>query len=408
MAPEAPLMAEWTRGSAGVASGMSIGFAPESGVAIHQNVSPTNRSQQVASLGNPPSQYATIHINTKTASIAGASIGYPVLAKQQRSSSEGTVQVVVANKQQAAMSSAAAVDADAREEDQMDSLSAVSKAAMEDRNATHENGNYVGKGPFDGTEEDQGEGEHENKQDDRQQYEKPTESLSSAAAGMNPGYAAAIATAASLVSQNTGGRALLRDERLDAILPKSISSEIPVDTNDALNAAIPHSGNQLNFGSTTKTQGNVANWIPSRVAQATAPAQGNSSNSGTHGKDAEGSLSVKRKANSRPPMLPPPAQVGVTRGVSIPHHVLPTGSSAAGGIVSVQLELAHMAEDAVSTVQQPHEMLGEIVCDAVSKASGEDEEGFTESRVCEEGLSAQEENSIMRSTTRHARKKKKA
>lgn len=95
--PEVPLIAEWTRGSAGGPSGMSIGYAPEPGMPMGGQAGrqPEGGVPQAAnaSAGNPPSQYATVHIAGRTASMAGASMGQGARPKPQRSSSEGTVRV---------------------------------------------------------------------------------------------------------------------------------------------------------------------------------------------------------------------------------------------------------------------------------------------------------------------------
>lgn len=422
--PEVPLIAEWTRGSAGGPSGMSIGYAPESGMPLGGQASrqPEGGVPQAAnaSAGNPPSQYATVHIAGRTASMAGASMGQGARPKPQRSSSEGTV--MVGNKQYAA-SSVEAQQADAMHvrngivvegNEYLDSLSVASKVLGEDAR---------GSGPRQEEQVPQecnkSHGEPPVVTQDVNiegtpiyEKEKPTESLSSAAAGVQPGnYAAAIATAASLVSQNTGGR-MMREDRIDAMLPKSIdiSSEIPMETNDALNTpkAMGNAGQKA--GSTAPALQNSRGHVALRSSKLASAVPGNSSNSGTHAVRDNRESSVKRKGSTKPPMLPPPAQPNV-RGVSISQYVaLPTGSSAGGGI-HVQVDLGHTAEDAVSTVQQPHGFLGEIVCDAVSKASGEDAEndGCTESRVHpnDEGFSNQEENSIRIFQSRQVSKKKR-
>lgn len=383
---------------------------PDSGVAVHQNNAAGQQNGPAGSVGNPPSQYATIHIATKTASMAGASIG-PAHQRQQRSSSEGTV--VVANRQQAAMSTAAAQPADAHgvnihmdANEHMDSLSAASKAfddagRLERKASKDEFDKGVCMSPVNGGHVD-GEGE-------KSLVEKPTESLSSAAISVQPEqYAAVIATAASLVSQNTGGRGAILEERLDAVFPKSPSGEIPND-NDALNTALAaaasnHYVSSSNQQITVKSHTNTI-LKHSKLTQMTAPVPGNSSSSGNHARDdGEGSAKRKRRKQSNRPMRPPPAHFSQVRGVNIPQHVaFPTGSSVGGGI-HVQVDIGQAADDAVSTVQQPNELLGEVACDAVSKASGEDQDGFTESRLLpnDDVLSAQEENSIR--ITRSSRK----
>lgn len=430
--PEIPMIAEWTRGSAGGPSGMSIGYSPESGMPLGGGGGQAGRQPEGgtpqganASAGNPPSQYATVHIAGRTASMAGASMGQGVARqKAQRSSSEGTVQVMVGNKQYAA-SSVEAQQADTMPvrngvvvegHENLDTLSVASKVLGDDAR---------GSGPVHPPEEqvpqecNKSHGEAPVVMQDMNiegmplyEKEKPTESLSSAAAGVQPGnYAAAIATAASLVSQNTGGR-MIRDDRMDAMMPKSIdiSSEIPMDTNDALNTPKTMGTASQRAGNNAPALQNSRGHVALRSSKLASAVPGNSSNSGTHAvRDARES-SVKRKGSSKPPMLPPPAQPNV-RGVSISQYVaLPTGSSAGGGI-HVQVDLGHTAEDAVSTVQQPHGFLGEIVCDAVSKASGEDadNDGCTESRVHpnDEGVSNLEENSIRISQSRQVSKKKR-
>lgn len=374
MAPqEVPLVAEWTRGSAGVQSGVSIGFSPEANTNATAVAQTNNRER--GSIGrSAPSQYATVH-NTRV--------------RQQRSSSEGTVQVVLATKQSVqqnqAMSSAEAQDptknvatlaADCQ--DHQDSLSAVSKAMENPSKIEVPDGLKRRVSSF---EMDQ--------QDRNAQAERPTESLSSAAAGALPGtYAAAIATAASLVSQNTGR--MMREDRPDTLLIKTLSSEMPIDTNEALHAL--QNGHPPSHGKSPAAPA----WKSAKVVQATAPVPGNSSNSGNHRK--------RKNSNARPPMLPPPAQ---TRGVNV---ALQTGSSAAGGIQIHLDQFTHTAEDAVSTVQQPFELQGEVVCDAVSKASGDSgdigkQDEYTESRAT---ATQQEENSVgIRVTRQSVRKKQK-
>lgn len=379
MAPqEVPLVAEWTRGSAGVQSGISIGFSPDT-----NNTTPgmAQNTRERGSIGrSAPSQYATVHI--------GGASGNPRL-KQQRSSSEGTVQVVLANtaknNNNQAVSSAEVQDA-AKNVAQLvgdcqDSLSAVSKAMENPSKIDVPDGLKRRVSSF------------EMEQQDRHAHtERPTESLSSAAAGALPGsYAAAIATAASLVSQTTGR--MMREERHDSFVIKTPSSEMPIDTNEALH--VLQNGHPSSHGKIAA----AAAWKSAKGVQ--APVPGNSSTSGNRQKEREGGLKRKNSSN-RPRMLPPPAQ---TRGVNV---ALPTGSSAAGGIQIHLDQFAHTAEDAVSTVQQPFELQGEVVCDAVSKASGDSgdtrkQDEYTESRATHEH---EEEHSI-RVTRQSARKKQK-
>jgi len=92
------------------------------------------------------------------------------------------------------------------------------------------------------------------------------------------------------------------------------------------------------------------------------------------------------------------------RGVNV---ALPTGSSSRAGGIHIQLDqLAHMAEDAVSTVQQ-HEILGEVACDAVSKASGDahgeddNNEEFTESAVQQGENGIAVSRRVTRAMTKH-------
>eukprot|EP00890_Picochlorum_soloecismus_P002758 jgi/Picsp_1/3483/NSC_06321-R1_---NA--- len=427
--PEVPLIAEWTRGSAGGPSGLSIGYAPESGMPMgggQAGRQPEGGTPQGAnaSVGNPPSQYATVHIAGRTASMAGASMGQGVARpKPQRSSSEGTVQVMVGNKQYAA-SSVEAQQADimpvrngivVEGHENLDTLSVASKVLGDDARGSgpvqeellpQECNKSHGSRPAVAMHDVNIEGTP------LCEKEKPTESLSSAAAGVQPGnYAAAIATAASLVSQNTGGR-MIRDDKIDAMMPKSIdiSSKIPIDTNEALNTPRTMGTASQRAGNNAPALQNNRGHVALRSSKLASAVPGNSSNSGTHAVRDGRESSIKRKGSSKPPMLPPPAQTNV-RGVSISQYVaLPTGSSAGGGI-HVQVDLGHTAEDAVSTVQQPHGFLGEIVCDAVSKASGEDadNDGCTESRVHpnDEGVSNLEENSIRISQSRQISKKKR-
>ncbi|KAI8106813.1 hypothetical protein M9434_001467 [Picochlorum sp. BPE23] len=388
---EVPLVAEWTRGSAGVQSGMSIGFSPEV-----NNTTPgvAQNTRERGSVGrSAPSQYATVHIGGRS----GAS-GNPRL-RQQRSSSEGTVQVVLANtakpsgqqNQTQAVSSAEAQDATKNVAqlvgDCQDSLSAVSKAMENPSKIELPDGLKRRVSSF------------EMEQQDRNAHtERPTESLSSAAAGALPGtYAAAIATAASLVSQTTGR--MMREDRPDSLLIKTLSSDMPIDTNEALH--VLQNGHPSSHGKSSAAVAAAAAWKSAKVVQATAPVPGNSSNSGNRQKEREGGLK-RKNSSTRPPMLPPPAQ---TRGVNV---ALPTGSSAAGGIQIHLDQFAHTAEDAVSTVQQPFELQGEVVCDAVSKASGDSgdtgkQDEYTESRA----TAQQEEENSMRVTRQSARKKQK-
>lgn len=383
MAPqEVPLVAEWTRGSAGVQSGMSIGFSPEV-----NNTTPgaAQNTRERGSVGrSAPSQYATMHIGVRS----GAS-GNPRL-RQQRSSSEGTVQVVLANtaKQSVqAMSSAEAQDATKNVaqlvgdcQDNQDSLSAVSKAVENPSKIELPDGLKRRVSSF---------------EMEQHATERPTESLSSAAAGALPGtYAAAIATAASLVSQTTGR--MMREDRPDSLLIKTLSSDMPIDTNEALH--VLQNGHPSSHGKSPAAV--AAAWKSAKVVQATVPVPGNSSNSGNRQKEREGGIKRKNSSN-RPPMLPPPAQ---TRGVNV---ALPTGSSAAGGIQIHLDQFAHTAEDAVSTVQQPFELQGEVVCDAVSKASGDSGDTGKQDEYTESRATQQEEEHSIRVTRQSARKKQK-
>lgn len=411
-----PMMAEWTRGSAGVPSGVSIGFTPDG---EHEP-----QGQDIMDLTPPDSKahYAKEHQK----SIAQSQFATLMTGSQDREEEngeveEGTVQVAVkgapnthkrnskrrvSNEEilQQAMSSADAQLAeldtahagnhsvisnvatkhlkrnDSVTNGDFDSLSAVSKAVREDS---------MNHNPT--------ESKHE-KRDDVQVQDsvKPTESLSSAAAGVFPGsYAAAIATAASLVSQNTG-RAMTRE---DKSLIKSLSGEIGIDTNDAiqmLNAVGATTHHMISPRVGTDRAAQSANQrTQSRMAPATVhQVPGNSSNSGNHQVALEtyqnhlqGSVTLPKRnksfSSSKPPMRPPPktatalatvapAAINTRSGGRGVNVALPTGSSSRAGGIHIQLDqLAHMAEDAVSTVQQQHELLGEVACDAVSKASGD-------------------------------------
>jgi hypothetical protein len=360
---EMPLMAEWTRGSAGVqgSAGVSIGFPsppPEEGEDMYR----------IAMRGTTaPKDNAVTNNNNNTQS------QYATLVTGQDHEEEGTVQVVVKgdvnlhetdNMNQSIVSHMATKQMKRNESCQngdLDSLSAVSKAV---ENSTH---------ALDAPQECP----------PMQDSVKPTESLSSAAAGVFPGsYAAAIATAASLVSQNTG-RIMAREDRS---LIKSLSSEMPIDTNEALHV-LNAVGNTTSHGKKLSVPGNSSNSgnhnqaikEPVVVQQQPSSAMG-----------AAGTLQKRRGSHTtRPPMRPPPNAIVAARGVNV---ALPTGSSSRAGGIHIPLDhLAHMAEDAVSTVQQP-EFIGEVVCDAVSKASGDDgnsgdddamnkKDEYTESRV---------------------------
>ena len=306
---------------------------------------------------------------------------------------------------------------------------------------------------------------------------KPTESLSSAAAGVFPGsYAAAMATAASLVSQNTGRAAVMNPN-------KSLSSEIPIDTNEALNALTNHlpsqpspgycppvgaamggatgatgSQNQAHaksprfadgrpsvglsgaggvggvagFGGVgsvamamSQHGGTVVPGRPSRMGQLHAQNQQmqNSSNSGNHKQRFSAQIPPKNKsfssASRKHPMRPPPNTAAAA--IARMNVALPTGSSSRQPI-NIQLDqFAHTdAEDAVSTVQPEAGEFLQVVCDAVSKASGEaDDEahcggdkedvGYTESRAMgiEDGAAMPPEDSGSRRVTRSMAKRQK-
>lgn len=434
---EMPLMAEWTRGSAGVPSGLSIGCNP------HGEHEPQGLDAQDMNAAAPGTRSQAVACQEQQKSIAQSQFATLITGSQDRDGEdeveEGTVQVpvrpnnAVTTKKDTkrrlsnedalpqAMSSADAQVAeleygnagnhsvisnvatmqlkrnDSVTNGDFDSLSAVSKAVREDSL------NHQADIPM--------ESKHK-KRDDVQMQDsiKPTESLSSAAAGVFPGsYAAAIATAASLVSQNTG-RVVGRE---DKSLRKSLSGEMAIDTNDAIQmlnavgatAHIKPSRAGAERAALSANQRTHSRMAPAQVQQV----PGNSSNSGNHQVALEtyqnhlqGSVSFHKRnksfSSSKPPMRPPPKAAAIAtvapaamntmsggRGVNV---ALPTGSSSRAGGIHIQLDqLAHMAEDAVSTVQQ-HELLGEVACDAVSKASGDvhgEEDGnneeFTESAI---------------------------
>lgn len=443
-----PLMAEWTRGSAGGPSGLSIGFTPngeheppgpnEEG---HQDKSKCTNGLDVVAVGMRAND---IGAEEQAKSIAQSQFATLMSGSQGRETEEeaeeGTVQVANNNNKslsgkrdakrrlsneeiQQALSSAdaqlAEIDTahvgnhsmisnvatkhlkrnDSSMNGDLDSLSAISKAVREDSM------NQPADHPT--------ESKH-NKREDVQMQDsiKPTESLSSAAAGVFPGsYAAAMATAASLVSQNTG-RVMAREDRT---LRKSLSGEIAIDTNDALNmlnavGAATHMKSPRVAPERAAQSANQRTY--SRMAPAVAQnAPGNSSNSGNHHVTFEtyqnhlqGSVTLPKRnksfSSSKPPMRPPPkaataiatvapAAINTMSGGRGVNVALPTGSSTRAGGIQIQLDqLAHMAEDAVSTVQQQHELLGEVACDAVSKASadarvegGQNNEEYTESVI---------------------------
>ena len=406
-----PVMAEWTRGTSAVQSGMSIGFAadPETGDGGRP---PANGGAQPQAAPGNPAKDGVRTSDTHNANIAkvlnnappaegqiprppsldpperehpredGPASQYATLMNggdpnEENKDEEGTV---VARK---AMSSANGAD----------SLSAISKAGRD----SHQEAvaGYNSK-------------LHDAQLRDSMNQVKPTESLSSAAAGVFPGsYAAAIATAASLVSQNTGRAAMMN---------KSLSSEIPIDTNEALNALthIPSPANNLPPGTASHNQTHaksprLADWPgaatlshgnrPSRIGQTHLHNQmQNSSNSGNHQqKVSPAQIPPKNKslssASKKHPMRPPPTAAAAA--IARMNVALPTGSSSRQGGMGLHIQLdqlAHTAEDAVSTMQPE---AGEFLemCDAVSKASGEahsgearsggdkEENGYTESRV---------------------------
>lgn len=436
-----PLMAEWTRGSAGVPSGLSIGFTPDG--AEHE---PQAQDAPDMNTAAPGSNAVVMTGREQQKSIAQSQFATMITGSQDRDGEEveeGSVQVQAAEPANAAsnrknvkrrlsnedvlqqaMSSADAQVAeldtahagnhsvisnvatrhlkrnDSVTNGDFDSLSAVSKAVREDSLNQHADN------PIESNHKKTDEGQ-------AQDPIKPTESLSSAAAGVFPGsYAAAIATAASLVSQNTG-KVMAKE---DKSLRKSISGEVAIDTNDAIQmlhavGATPHMKSPRVGADRAAQSANQR--IPSRMAPATVQqVPGNSSNSGNHQVALEtyqnhlqGSVTLHNKRNksfssSKPPMRPPPKTAAAAiaavapatintvsggRGVNV---ALPTGSSSRAGGIHIHFDqLAHMAEDAVSTVQQHHEILGEVACDAVSKASadahGEDDNNgeFTESAI---------------------------
>ncbi len=407
-----PVMAEWTRGTSAVQSGVSIGFAadpetedrgvpPVNGAAQPQAAQGTpakdgvrtsdahdgnNRNGAKAVNGPPPAERqiprpASLDLPERERPREdGPASQYATLMNggdpnEENKDEEGTV---VARK---AMSSANGPD----------SMSAISKA---DRDSQQE----VAAG-------------HNSKLHDAQLRDsinqvKPTESLSSAAAGVFPGsYAAAIATAASLVSQNTGRAAMMN---------KSLSSELPIDTNEALNALthIPSPVNNPPPGTASYNQAHAksprfADWPgaaavshgnrPSRIGQThqvhLQNQMQNSSNSGNHQqKISPAQIPPKNKslssASKKHPMRPPPTAAAAA--IARMNVALPTGSSSRPGGMGLQIQLdqlAHTAEDAVSTMQPE---AGDFLdmCDAVSMASGEahgggvkEENGYTESRV---------------------------
>ena len=363
-------MAEWTRGSAGVqGSGVSIGFSPalEEGEDMYR----------IAMRGTTATKIAednAVRNNNQDKPKSITQSQYATLVTGHDHEEEGTVQVVVKgdvnhhetdNMNQSIVSHMATKQMKRNESCQngdLDSLSAVSKVV---ENSTH---------ALDAPQECP----------PMQDSVKPTESLSSAAAGVFPGsYAAAIATAASLVSQNTG-RIMAREDRS---LIKSLSSEMPIDTNEALHV-LNAVGNATSHGKKISVPGNSSNSGNHNhaIKEPVVAQQQPSSAVG-----AAGTLQAKRGSHAtRPPMRPPPNAIAAVaaRGVNV---ALPTGSSSRAGGIHIPLDhLAHMAEDAVSTVQQP-EFIGEVVCDAVSKASGDDgnsgddamnkKDEYTESRV---------------------------
>lgn len=358
-----------------------------------------------------PSQLATLHLAGKTASLAGVSIGQ--IYRQQRSSSEGTVQVALLAKAsqsakliaprrqdagaQAASSAAApppptfvdkqtsALRPMERVPEPADSMTAASKAADAD-----------GGNDRDG-EDEEGEAEPNEMQHPAApltQAAKPTDSFSSAAAGVVRTFDAPAPMAApSLVSHHTGGGEQRREEQQEqqqeqqqdqrpqqqhaedeeralgeetaptpSARPALFSSVGP----SAAAPALTHPGGSSILRPPPATlprqlQGVVGAAL-ARVA-ATAPRPGNSSNSDNH----RVIVGVKRKASAtgRPPMAPPLSQAGRTAAGLM--QVVPSASSA--GAANNGAEPTLTVEDAVSMVEQGIEVDAEVACDAVSKAS---------------------------------------
>jgi hypothetical protein len=436
-----PVMAEWTRGTSGVQSGVSIGFKADPAeaqdgaantAAAQMNGGTAGEGQPTANglakseatrpngaidandandarngmnapnakdgLGKPAVPPANTNHNANdgpTSQYATLMVSGDDHPNEENKGEEGTV---VARK---AMSSANGPD----------SMSAVSKAGRESHQevapAVRDSINQV----------------------------KPTESLSSAAAGVFPGsYAAAIATAASLVSQNENAeRAAMMHQN------KSLSSEMPINTNEALNALtnIPSPANYPPLGAApagtaSQNQANArsprfADWAgasvgagatggmgvgvgmsigvgmvgagasvgagaigatgaaamgmshgapgprPSRMGQIQAQHQmQNSSNSGNHQQRI--SIPPKKSFSSakKHPMRPPP---NAAAAIARMNAAVPTGSSSRPGGINIQLDqFAHPdADDAVSTVLPGAGEFLEVACDAVSKASGDNE-----------------------------------
>jgi len=222
------------------------------------------------------------------------------------------------------------------------------------------------------------------------QAAKPTDSFSSAAAGVPQTVEALVPmTAQSLVSHHTGGGELAAPEGrerpattvggcTDAMPLTWLKT--PINLSTALAAGERPASTHPGGGSSTlrstlapaaatmahnqQLQGVVGAAL-ARVAS--GPRPGNSSNSDNH----RVIVGVKRKAApaaGRPPMAPPTHQAGRTTPALT--HAMPSASSA-GVAQHPGTEATLTVEDAVSMVQQDFEVDAEVACDAVSQASAD-------------------------------------
>ena len=416
-----PVMAEWTRGTSAVQSGVSIGFVADAEAEDRGMVLVDGAAQPQAAQGNPVKGGVRTsdanegphereerggHAERDAKVVNGAP---PAERRVQRPPSLDPPEGERPREDGPASQYATLMNGgDQNEENKDEEGTVVARKAMSSANGP-DSMSAISKAGRDSQQEvaaGHNSKLHDAQRRDSMNQVKPTESLSSAAAGVFPGsYAAAIATAASLVSQNTGRAAMMN---------KSLSSELPIDTNEALNALthIPSPVNNPLPGTASHNQAHAksprfADWPgaaavshgtrPSRIGQ-THQVQlqnqmQNSSNSGNHQqKISPAQIPPKNRslssASKKHPMRPPPTAAAAA--IARMNVALPTGSSSRPGGMGLQIQLdqlAHTAEDAVSTMQPE---AGDFVdmCDAVSMASGEahsggdkEDTGYTESRV---------------------------